>query len=34
MKGDGFILDCIDLLYYESHKISLNRAGSHIYYPD
>ena len=30
MKGSEFIFDSIDLLYYDLHKISLNRGGSYI----
>ena len=30
MRGSDFIYDSIDLLYYELHKISLNRGGSYI----
>ena len=30
MKGSDFLLDIIDLLYYNLHKISLNRGGSDI----
>ena len=28
MKGSSFIFECIDLLEYHLHKISLNRGGS------
>ena len=28
MKGDHFIFDCVYLLYYEFHKINLNRGRS------
>ena len=27
MKGDAFVLDCLDLLYYRYHKTSLNHSG-------
>ena len=30
MKGSDFLLDSVDLLYYNLHKISLNRGGSDI----
>ena len=30
MRGSDFIFDSIDLLYYDLHKISLNRGGSYI----
>ena len=29
MGGDKFAFDSVDLLYYELHKISLNRSGSY-----
>ena len=28
MKGSGFIFERVDLLYYDLHKIGLNRGGS------
>ena len=34
MKGSIFIFERVDLLYYHLHKISLNRAGSYIHYPE
>ena len=30
MRGSEFVFDSIDLLYYELHKISINRGGSYI----
>ena len=30
MKGSEFVFDCIQLLYYECHKINLNCSGSYI----
>ena len=33
MKGNEFIFDRVDLLYYKLHKITLNRGGSYIDYP-
>ena len=33
MKGSEFIFDSVDL-YYQSHKISLNRGGSYIDSPE
>ena len=29
MRGSGFILDCINLLYYKFHKINFKRGGSY-----
>ena len=29
MKGSELIVDSIDLLHYQLHKISLNRSGSY-----
>ena len=34
MKGSGFILDCINLLYYKFHKINFKRGGSYNDFPD
>ena len=34
MKGRDLIFDCVNLLYYECHKISFKRGGSSIDYPD
>ena len=34
MKGSEFVFDSIDLLYYKLHKISLNRGGSYIDFPE
>ena len=34
MKGSEFIFDYAHLLYYKSHKISLNRGGLYIDSPD
>ena len=30
MKGSEFVFDSVYLLYYELHKINLNRSGSYI----
>ena len=30
MRRSDFIFDSVDILYYELHKISLNRGGSYI----
>ena len=30
MKGREFVFDNVDSLYYQLHKISLNRGGSYI----
>ena len=30
IKGSEFVLDSVDLLHYNLHKISLNRGGSYI----
>ena len=34
MGCSEFIFNCVQLLYYECHKISLNRGGSYIDSPD
>ena len=34
MKGSEFVFDNVDLLYYKLHKISLNRGGSYIDFPE
>ena len=34
MKGSDFVFDCVHLLYYQCHKINLNRGGSYIDSPD
>ena len=33
MRGSEFVFDSVDLLYYELHKINLNRSGSDIHSP-
>ena len=33
MKGNEFVFDNVDSLYYKLHKISLNRGGSYINSP-
>ena len=33
MKGDKFVFDSVDLLYYKCHKISLVRVGSYTDFP-
>ena len=30
MKGNQFVFESVDLLFYSLHKISLNRGGSYI----
>ena len=34
MRGSEFIFDCVDALYYNINKISLNRGGSYIDSPE
>ena len=34
MKGSNFIFDRVDLLYYQLHKVSLNRGRSYIDSPE
>ena len=34
MKGSSFIFYRVDLLYYDLHKVSLNRGGSYIDSPE
>ena len=34
MKGSEFVFESVDLLYYSLHKISLNRGGSYIKFPE
>ena len=34
MRKSKFVFDSIDLLCYKLHKISLNRGGSYIDYPE
>ena len=34
MKGSDFVFDSVDLLFYDLHKISLNRGVSYIDSPD
>ena len=34
MKGSSYIFECIDLLEYHLHKISLNRGSSYIEFPE
>ena len=34
IKGSEFVFDYVHLLYYECHKINLNRGGSCIDSPD
>ena len=34
MKGNEYVFDSVDLLYYRIHKISLNRGGSYTDSPD
>ena len=33
MKEIEFVFDSVDLLYYKSHQVSLNRGGSYIDFP-
>ena len=30
MRGRNFFFDCVDLLHYNLHNISLNRGGSYV----
>ena len=30
MRGRNFFFDCVDLLHYNLHKISINRGGSYV----
>ena len=34
MKGSEFVFDSVDFLLYKLHKISLNRSGSYIDFPE
>ena len=34
MRGSDFVFERVDLSNYKLHKISLNRGGSYIYFPD
>ena len=34
MKGNDFVFDYVDLLYYKCHKINPNRGGLYIDSPD
>ena len=34
MKGSSFMFECVDLLEYHFHKISLNRGSSYIKSPE
>ena len=34
LRGNEFVFDNIDLLCYKLHKISLNRGGSYINFPE
>ena len=34
MRGSEFVFDRVDLLHYSFHKISLNRGGSYIDFPE
>ena len=34
MRGSGLVFDGVNLLHYDLNKISLNRGGSYIKYPD
>ena len=34
MKGSEFVFDSVDLLHYKCHKISLNRRGSYMDFPE
>ena len=34
MKGSKFVLESVDLLYYNFHKITLERGGSYIKSPE
>ena len=34
MKGSEFIFDCVDILHCNLNKVSLNRGGSYIDFPE
>ena len=34
MRGNDFIFELVQLLYYNFHKINFKRGGSYIYAPD
>ena len=34
MRGNDFIFDSAQLMYYKCHKVNLSRGGSHIDSPD
>ena len=34
IRGSESVFDCIDLLYYKLHKISLNKGGLYINSPE
>ena len=34
MRGSKFVFDSVDLLHYKLHKVSLNRDGSYIGFPE
>ena len=34
MKGSDFVFNYVHLMYYECHKINLNRGGSYVHSPD
>ena len=34
IKGSSFTFECVDLVEYHLHKISLNRGSSYIEYPN
>ena len=34
MRGSSFVPNSVDLLYYQLHKISLNRGSSYVNYPE
>ena len=34
MRGNDFIFDSVQKMYYKCHKLNFRRGGSHIDYPD
>ena len=34
MRGNDFIFDSVQLMYYKSHKVNFKRGGSYIDSPD
>ena len=34
MRGSDFIFDCVNLIYYQCHKINFKRGDLYIDFPD